>query len=380
MKKRYMFTPGPTMVPAEVLTAEAQTMIHHRTPEFSRILREVTDWLKELFGTEQEVFTIAGSGTAAMEAAIANTCCPGDKAICAAGGKFGERWAELCEAYGCDVNIIEVEWGKSLSAQQAEAALAETPQARVLCITQSETATGALTDVEAIAALTRGTSTLLVVDAITGVGVHPVRMDQWGADVVVSGSQKGCMIAPGLAFIAVSPRTWDAIEACTSPRYYLDLRAMRKDLEKTTTPFTPAVSLIRALHRALEMMREEGLDNVLARHASLARAARVAMKALGLELVAEEPVNGVTAVWAPPGVDTDKMTKKMRDDYGVTIAGGQGKLKGKIFRIGHMGYVSPEDLLVAIATVERALRDQGYACELGKGVAAAEAVLFEPAG
>ena len=376
MKKHYMFTPGPTMVPAQVLMAEAAPMIHHRTPQFSRILREVTDGLKELFGTEQEVFIIAGSGTAAMEAAVANTCSPGDKAICASGGKFGERWGELCQAYGCDVKTVELEWGKSLTLERARAALDGTPDARVLCITHSETSTGALSDVEAIAALTRNTDTLLVVDAITSVGVHPVKMDEWGVDVMVSGSQKGCMIPPGLAFIALSARSWDVVERCSSPRYYLDLRAMRKSLQKTTTPFTPPISLIRALHKALEMMHEEGLENLFARHARLAEATRAAMKALGLKLLAENPVNGVTAVHAPEGVDTDKMTKKMRDEYGVTIAGGQAHLKGKIFRIGHMGYVSGEDLLVAISTVERALKDLGYNFAVGSGVAAAQAVLF----
>jgi len=253
VKKHYMFTPGPTMVPPEVLLAEAAPMMHHRTPQFSRILREVTDGLKELFGTQQEVFVIAGSGTAAMEAAVANTCSPGDRAICVTGGKFGERWAELCAAYGCEVLRVECEWGRSPTVEQVKEALAKAPDARVLCVTHSETSTGALTDVEAIAALTRGSNTLLLVDSITtlllvdsitGVGVHPVRMDEWGVDVLVSGSQKGCMMPPGLAFIAVSPRTWEVVEQCTSPRYYLDLRAMRDNLEKTTTPFTPAVSLI----------------------------------------------------------------------------------------------------------------------------------------
>jgi len=380
MQKHYMFTPGPTMVPAEVLLAEAAPMMHHRTPQFSQILREVTDGLKELFGTDQDVFMIAGSGTAAMEAAIANTCSAGDKAICAVGGKFGERWAEICKSYGCDVKTIELEWGQSLSVEQARAALDETPEARALCITHSETSTGALTDVAAIAALTRRSETLLVVDSITGVGVHPVRMDEWGVDIVVSGSQKGCMIAPGLAFIAVSPRTWERVDRCTSPRYYLDLRAMQKNLQKTTTPFTPPVSLIRALHQAIGLMQQEGYENVFARHARLAEATRAAMTALGLRLLAEHPANGVTAVWAPEGVDTDMMTKKMRDEYGVTIAGGQAGLKGKIFRIGHMGYVSEEDLLVAIAAVERALKELGHECEFGRGVAAAQRALFGAGG
>ena len=375
--KRYLFTPGPTMVPAEVLLAEATPMIHHRTPQFSRILREVTDGMKELFGTAQDVYIIAGSGTAAMEAAVVNTCSAGDKAICAVGGKFGERWAELCETYGCKVKTIDIEWGKSLTVRQTEAALKEVPDARVFCVTHSETSTGAYTDVAAIAALTRKTNTLLLVDGITSVGIYPIRMDAWGVDIMVTGSQKGCMLPPGLAFLAVSPRTWQAVDACRTPRYYLDIRPMRKELEeKTTTPFTPAISLIQALHCAQRMLREEGLDNVFARHARLAEAARAAMTAIGLKLVAEHPVNGVTAVWAPEGINTGKMTKKMRDEWGVTIAAGQGDAKNRMFRIGHMGYVSAEDMLVAVSSVERALKEFGYEFEFGAGVAAAHRVLF----
>jgi len=376
MKKNYMFTPGPTMVPAEVLLAEAAPMVHHRTPQFSDIFSEVVEGLKELFGTKQDVYVIVGSGTAAMEAAIVNTCSPGEKAICVRGGKFGERWADICEAYGIEVVPVDLEWGTSLSVEQAQQALEENPDARALCVTHSETSTGALTDVEAIAALTCETDALLIVDSITSVGVHRVEMDRWGVDIMVSGSQKGCMVPPGLAFIAASARAWEVIEQCTAPRFYLDMCAMRKSWEKTTTPFTAAVSLTRALQKALAMMREEGLEELLERHARLAEAARAAMEALGLELVAEHPVNGVTAVWAPEGVDTDKMTKLMRDQYGVTIAGGQGDLKGRIFRIGHMGYVCEEDLLMCISAVERALKELGYKFEFGSGVAAAQQALF----
>jgi aspartate aminotransferase-like enzyme len=376
MKKNYMFTPGPTMVPAEVLLAEAAPMIHHRTPQFSAIIRQVTEWLKELFGTKEDVYIIAGSGTAAMEAAIVNTCSPGDRAICAAAGKFGERWGKICQAYGCDAKVIALPPGKSFTVDMARKALQETPGARVLCITHSETSTGALTDVEGIAALTRKSSTLLVVDSITGIGVHPMKMDEWGVDVVVTGSQKGLMLPPGLAFIAVSSRTWDAINKCTTPRYYLDLKAMKKNLEKDTTPFTPAISLIRALHCSLSLMRAEGFENIYARHARLAEAARAAMRAIGLKLVADCPANGVTAVWAPDGIDTEKMIKKARDEWGVTLTGGQDEMKGKLFRIGHMGYVSAEDMLVAVATVERALKEAGYKLECGKALAAANAVLF----
>ena len=370
MKKNYMFTPGPTMVPQEVLLAEAAPMIHHRTAQFSQILTETVDGLKKLFGTDENVYVIMGSGTAAMEAAVVNVLSPGDKAICASGGKFGERWKELSLAYGGEVVDIALEWGRSLTVEQAAQALKEHPDARALFITQSETSTGALTDIEAIARLTRDSNTLLVVDAITGVGVHPCKMDEWGIDILVSGSQKGCMMPPGLAFIAVSARTWEAIEACTSPRYYLDLGAMKKNWEKQTTPFTAAVSLIRGLHKALEMIFDEGLDHVHARHARMAGAVRTAVQALGLKLVADNPVNGVTALYGPDGLDTGKLVNLMRDKYGVTMAGGQGSLKGKILRIGHMGYVCDEDLLVAIGTLERALKELGCQVPYGAGLSA----------
>jgi len=375
MKKSYMFTPGPTMVPAEVLLAEAQPMIHHRTEEFSAILVEVQQGLQKLFGTSQTVYIIAGTGTAAMEAAACNICSAGDKIICVVGGKFGERWAELGKAFGCEVVNVNLEWGQSLSPERAGSLLQEHPDARALFITQSETSTGALTDVEAVAALTRKTGTLLAVDAITGIGVHPFRMDQWGVDVVVSGSQKGCMMPPGLAFIAVSERCWEVVAGCSSPRYYLDLRAMRKSWEKQTTPFTAPVSLVRALHKALGLMLEEGLDNVHARHERMARAVRAAVRALRLELLAENPVNGVTAVHGPHGMDTNALTKKMVEDYEVRIAGGQSHLKGRIFRIGHMGYVSEEDILVVIGALEKALADLGHRFELGVGLRAAHETL-----
>ncbi|MFO8007368.1 MAG: alanine--glyoxylate aminotransferase family protein [Candidatus Brocadiia bacterium] len=375
MKKNYMFTPGPTMVPHEVLLAEAAPMIHHRTAEFSAILEETTEGLKKLFGTDQTVYTVMGSGTAAMEAAVANVCSPGDTAICAPAGKFGQRWADLSEAYGCKVVSVDMEWGESLSADRLAAALEANPEARAVYITQSETSTGALTDLEAVAAVTRETDALLAVDAITGIGVHPVKMDEWGVDIVVSGSQKGCMIPPGLAFIAVSPRTWDAVEACTSARYYLDLAAMRKSWQRTTTPWTAAVSLVQALRKALEMMFEEGIEQIHARHARLAEATRAAVRAVGLELVADTPANGVTAVWGPEGVDTGELVAHMRASYGVQMAGGQAHLKGRIFRIGHMGYVSEEDLLVAVATLEKGLRDMGYEFDMGAGLDAARDVL-----
>ncbi|MFW6189058.1 MAG: pyridoxal-phosphate-dependent aminotransferase family protein [Planctomycetota bacterium] len=375
MKKNYMFTPGPTMVPQEVLLEEAAPMIHHRTDRFSAIMAEVNRGLQKLFGTEQTVFVIMGTGTAAMEAAVVNVCSPGDKVLYAPGGKFGERWGAIAEAYGCRTVPLPVEWGESLAVDDASAALAEHPDAKAMYVTHSETSTGALTDVRAIAALTRETDVLLGVDSITSIGVHPFELDEWGVDLAVSGSQKGCMVPPGLSFIAVSLRTWDAVEACESPTYYLDLKAMRKRAADHQTPFTGAVSLVRGLRRALQMMDEEGLQAVFARHARLARATRAAVKALGLRLVADTPANGVTAVYGPEGVNTGDLVNLMREKFGVTIAGGQADLKGKIFRVGHMGYVSEEDLLLCIGTLERALRELGYEFELGAGVQAVQEVL-----
>ncbi len=372
MKKNYMFTPGPTMVPHEVLLAEAAPMIHHRTTAFSEMLAETSRGLQKLFGTKEDVYIIMGSGTAAMEAAIVNVCSPGDKIICAPAGKFGERWVELGEGFGCEVVSLELEWGQSLTPGQARKALEEHPDARAIYTTHSETSTGALTDLGAIAAVTRRTDTLLAVDAISSIGVHPCKMDEWGVDVIACGSQKGCMIPPGLGYIAVSPRAWDVVEACSSPRYYLDLRLMRKRWAGgNQTPFTSAVTLVRAQKKALDMMQEEGLENVFARHERLAGAARAAAAALELGLVAENPANGLTAIHAPEGIDTGKLVAHMRDNYGVQMAGGQGHLKGKIIRIGHMGYVSEEELILAIAVLEKGLRDFGYEFDPSAGVDAA---------
>ena len=374
-KKNYMFTPGPTMVPQEVQLAEAQQMIHHRTDQFSEILKRVCDRMKKLYGTDQDVYTVMGTGTAAMEAAVANVCSPGDTVLCAPAGKFGMRWGELCEAYGCDVVNIDIEWGESLTADMVREALDENPGARALYMTHCETSTGALSDVEEIAAVTRETDTLLAVDAITSIGVHPFKMDEWGVDAAVCGSQKGCMVPPGLSFISVSDRAWDVIEEASSPTYYLDLLAMRSKWEGHQTPFTGAVTLVRALDKALEMIFDEGLENLYARHAKLAEATRAAVDALGLELVADNPANCVTAVYGPEGMHTGEIKKKMMQDYGVTIAGGQKHLKGKILRLGHMGYVSEEDLSVLLGALERALHEMGYDFDCGAGVSAAMDVL-----
>ncbi|MFQ5863223.1 MAG: pyridoxal-phosphate-dependent aminotransferase family protein [Candidatus Brocadiales bacterium] len=377
VRKHYLFTPGPTPVPPEVSLAEAAPLIHHRTPEFSRILAQVSEDLKDLFQTtEGEVYTLTSSGTGAMEACVVNLLSKGDTALVVRGGKFGERWAELCEAYGVKTICIDVEYGSAVEPGAVETALKKDKSIKAVFVTQCETSTGVLNDIETIARIVKGYPALLVVDAITAVGVGPFFMDKWQVDVAVTGSQKGLMLPPGLAFAAVRPGAWDAIKRADLPRYYWDLQAMRDALRKDTTPFTPAVSLVVALKVALEMIRKEGLENIWKRHARLAHATREAIKALGLELFAKRPSDILTAVKVPNGIDGVAFTKHLRDKYGVSIAGGQAELKGKIFRVTHVGYMDDFDVITAIAAIEKGLHDSGYPIEAGKGVATAQRLLM----
>lgn len=378
MKKTYLFTPGPTMVPPEVALAEAQPMIHHRTPEFSEIFVEVSDGLKYLFQTKtSDVYTLASSGTGGMEACVVNTLSRGDKALVVRGGKFGERWAEICEVYGVEVIPIDVEYGKAVDPELIRSALERNKGIKAVFTTQSETSTGALCDTEAIARIVKESGALMVVDAITAIGVHPFLMDDWGIDLAVTGSQKGCMLPPGLAFVCVGQNAMKAAEKSDLPKYYWDFRKMQKNLKNATTPFTPAVSLIRALKVVIDMVKAEGIENVWRRHARLAHATREAVKALGLELFAGEySSNVLTAVKSPSGLDTSAFLKKLRDKYGVSLAGGQDQLKGKIFRIGHMGYINDFDIITAISAVEKGLSECEYPVEVGKGVARAQEILL----
>ncbi len=378
VKKHYLFTPGPTPVPPEVSLAEAAPLIHHRTPEFSRLLAVVSEDLKDLFQTrEGKVYTFTSSGTGAMEACVVNLLSRGDTVLVARGGKFGERWAELCEAYGVKTVCVDVEYGSAAEPEAIEAALEKNKSIKAVFITQCETSTGVQNDIETIAGIVKGYPVLLIVDAITAVGVSPFFMDKWQVDVAVTSSQKGLMMPPGLAFAAVRPTAQDAIKKAGLPRYYWDLRVMDKALKKDTTPFTPAVSLIVALKKALEMVKEEGLENVWARHARLARATRGAVKALGLELFARQPCDILTAVKVPDGVDGVAFTRNLRDKYGVSIAGGQAELKGLIFRMAHVGYMNDFDVITAIAAVEKGLHDSGYPVEPGRGVATAQRLLMD---
>ena len=373
MIKRYLLAPGPTPVPPEVALRMAQPMIHHRTPEFSQLFAETREGLRRLFQTKQDVLMLAASGTGAMEAAVVNLLGPGDRVIVVNGGKFGERWKKLCETWGIGVEEVKVEWGRAVEPEAVAAALERVPNAAAVFVQASETSTTAVHPVEAIGKLTRSRDTLLVVDGITAVGVYDVPMDRWGVDVLVTGSQKALMLPPGLGFIALSERAWKKAEGRRFPAFYFDLARERKNQSDNTTAYTPAVSLVIGLHEVLRMLEAEGLENVFARHAALAEATRDAVQALGLRLLAPAaPSPAATGFYLPEGIEGGKLAKYLRDRMGITFAGGQDHLKGKVLRIAHIGYFGPFDIVTAIGAVEMALTRFGARVELGAGVAAAE--------
>ena len=379
MKKNYLLTPGPTSLPAEVLEALAKPMIHHRTPQFQAILKEAVEGLKYIFQTKNDVFVLSSSGTGAMEAAVANLLSPGDSAITVEGGKFGERWTELCQAYGVKTEVIKVEWGQAVSPSEINLKLKnKNSEIKAVFVTLCETSTAVTNDIKAIADVLRNTETVLVVDAISGLGVIDLKTDEWGVDVVVSGSQKGLMLPPGLGFISVSEKAWKLIDQAKSPRYYFDLRLCKKAWAQTDTPFTTSVSLVVALNAALKMLKAEGLENVFKRCRKLADAVRAAAKAMGLKLYAQEDCSSeaVTAVCVPLGIDGEKLVKTMRDIHGITIAGGQAELKGKVFRIASMGYLNEFDIILALACLEKVLFQMGHKFELGAGLKAAQEVFL----
>ena len=377
MIKQLLLAPGPTPVPSRVRLAMAQPMFHHRTPQFSALFGEVRAQLQELFQTEQDVLMLAASGTGAMEAAVNNCFAPGDEVIFVNGGKFGERWGKLSSTFGLKPVEIKVEWGRAVRPEQVEQALAEHPNAKGVLVQASETSTAAVHPIEQLSAITRKTNALLVVDGITAVGVYPIPMDQWGVDVLVTGSQKALMLPPGLALIALSARAWERVGQTKQPRFYFDLPRERTNQAKNTTAWTPAISLVIGLREALTMMQEEGYPNVYARHARLASATRAAGLALGLRLVApDNPSPAVTGLYTPESIDGGKLFSYLRDKMRVVFAGGQDQLKGKIIRIAHLGYIGAFDTITAVAALEMALKHFGHPVELGRGVGAAQADLM----
>ncbi|RKY68361.1 MAG: aminotransferase [Candidatus Latescibacterota bacterium] len=379
MKKR-LFTPGPTTVPESVLLKMAEPIIHHRSAEYGELFAQINKGLKYLFQTENDVLTFTSSGTGAMEAAVVNLLSPGDRALVVRGGKFGERWAEICLAYGVQVEPLDVEWGYAVEPQQIAAKLQSIPEIKAVFTTHSETSTGVINDIETIGQIVKQHPALLVVDVITSIGTHRFLPDQWHIDVAVAGSQKGLMLPPGLAFASVSQKAWEAAESSKLPKYYWSFSAAKKSLAKNQNPYTPAVSLLVGLKKSLEIIQEEGLEKVWARHQRHARATRAAVRAMGLELFAKNPSNILTIVKIPEGIDGKLLLKTIGTKYGVTMAGGQAALAGKVVRISHMGYTDDFDILTAVAALERGLKDLGWHFELGSGVAAAQRVLTEENG
>ncbi|MBU1672774.1 MAG: alanine--glyoxylate aminotransferase family protein [Actinobacteria bacterium] len=378
MKKQYIYTPGPTPVPHEVAAAQT-SMVHHRTDEFGECLARVLEGLKFVMQTGNEVMLLTASGTGAMEAAVANCFSPGDTVIVFSGGKFGERLVEISSRFGLDAVVVEYAWGDCADPAELEKALEGNPDARGVFLTQSETSTGVVNDVEAFGRIVRGTDALFLLDAISGLGAVDLKTDEWGVDLCIGGSQKGLMTPPGLAFVAVSDDAWKASAGATLPRYYFDLQAARKAQSGSPpqTPYTPAITLVQALDVALRMLREEGLEAVFARHELFARATQAAVGAMGLRFVASDLSRAFvcTSVWAPEGLKSGDLVKLLRNEYGVSIAGGQGKLKGKIFRLGHVGYFDMFDVIAQVAAVEAGLKRLGYGVAIGCGVAAALEVL-----
>jgi len=379
MKKTYLLAPGPTPVPETVNLEMAAPMVHHRTPQFSKIFGEAAEDAKYLFQTKQDVIILASTGTGGMESCITNLFSPRDKVLVVNGGKFGERWGKISQAYGLEPVWINVEWGQAVDVNKVKEALDKDKDIRAVLVQASETSTAVAHPIEALSKLTRDRDdVLLVVDGITGVGVFPLPMDEWGIDAIVTGSQKALQLPPGLALVALSDKAWKFADQSKCPHFYFDLKKERKNLADKTSAYTPAVSLVIGLRAVLKSFKEEGIENVHKRHNRLARATRAATQALGLKMVAPDaPADSLTGVFLPDGIDGGKFVKSLRDDFGVTMAGGQDQWKGKVVRIAHLGYVDTFDTIVAIAAIEMALKKFGHAVELGKGVAAAQEILLE---
>lgn len=375
MPKRRLLTPGPTQVPEEGLLALARQVTHHRTEEFRRLLAEVVEGLKYVFQTQHDVVVLTSSGTGAMEAAVASVVPRGGTAIVLESGKFSERWRKIAQTHGVEVVRYEVPWGESFDAAHLANLLREHPQAVAVYSTLSETSTGVGHDIQALGRVVAATKTLLVVDGISGVGAMECRTDAWGIDVLVVGSQKGLMAPPGLAFLAISPRAWQQIESIPRQAFYLDLAAYRRAMAKYDTPYTPARSLIAALAESLRLLRSEGIEEVWARAKLLSQAARAGVQALGLRLAAARPAEGLTAVYFPEGLDGKRFLARLETRFGIKLAGGQGRLKDKVFRMAHMGIVDELDVLSALAAIELTLVEMGQSVKLGTGVAAASRVL-----
>jgi aspartate aminotransferase-like enzyme len=377
MKQRLM-TPGPTPVPEEALLELARPVFYHRSPEFRQLLGEVNDDLAHVFQTRNPIVTLTASGTGGMEGSLATAIPPGGKVICLIAGRWGERWKNICKAFGFECIVVSVPYGKALPPDLLTQALKQHPDAAAVCATLCETSTGVGLDIEGYGKLVAATPALLIVDAISGLGAMECRCDDWHIDLCVTGSQKALMMPPGLAFVSVSDKAVKAMERNTAARvFYFDLRKYLAKLKESDTPWTPANTLIKALRVSLRRLRSEGIENVWARHERLAEAARAGMTAAGLELFAERPAAGMTVVHVPKGIDGNELLKKLEKQYGLKLANGQDTLKGKIIRLSHMGYCDQFDVLAALGGLELVLLEMGHPIEPGAAVSAAQRVFAQ---
>ena len=379
MLKRYLLAPGPTPVPAEILLSMAAPIIHHRSPDFLPVLDSAKKGLQWLYQTKNDVLILSSTGTGGMVGAVKNFFNQGDEVLVVNGGKFGERWTKICQAYGLKVEEIVVEWGYAVKPEEVEERLKKNKNLKGVFVQASETSTGVYHDIQTLSSIVRKhEDTLFIVDAISALVAHDLRTDEWGIDIMVGGSQKGVMLPPGIAFVSVSEKAWKKAETSNIPKFYFNFRKERENLAKNQTNFTSPVTLIIGLNAGLKMLQAEGLENVFKRHERLAHATRKAVQAIGLELYPKEsPANSVTAIMTPPGIDGQAVYKNLREKYGITAAGGQDRAKGKIFRIAHLGYADRFDIIMAIAGIEMVLKGMGYPVTLGTGVAVAQALLMD---
>ncbi|MBI3658255.1 MAG: alanine--glyoxylate aminotransferase family protein [Acidobacteria bacterium] len=371
--KRRLLTPGPTPVLPEAALAMAAPLLNHRKDDFKRMFRDCVEMLKVVFQTKSDPIILTSSGSGAMEAAVTNLLSPGDKALVVVGGKFGERWEELCRAYCVEVTRLDVDWGSSVNVNDIAARLDRVADVKAVFVQATESSTGAANDIAALGQLvSRYPDTILVVDAITGLGCAPIHTDAWNLDVVIGGSQKAFMLPPGLAFLSVSEKAWARITTNRRPRFYFDLLKEQREQKSGQTSFTPAISLIQGLYAALKYITELGIDNLVAHAATQAAITRAAIQAMGLRLVAVHPANALTAVYNPVGIEGSKLIAELNRQFGLIMSGGQGQLKGKIFRIAHLGYFDFCDTLSTIGCLELVLYQLGYPLSLGAGLQAAQ--------
>ena len=377
IKKHYLLSPGPTPIPEGVLAAATYPMIHHRTPEFSRIFMEVVTSIKTIFQTQNDVYILASSGSGAMEAAVVNTLSPGDSAIVINGGKFGNRWGKICRAYGVSVREIILEWGEPYTKEQLSEELEINPDANAVFSTLAETSTGTEYDIHGYGEVVALSKAILVVDGISGIGAISCPMDDWNLDVLLSASQKSFMAPPGLAYISFSKKAWKLVEQSTLPKFYFDAKEAKTSIERETSPWTPAISLILQQLEALKIIEKIGMENLIDHHRILAEATRAGVQSIGLELLSKQPANILTAVKTPSGIDGEILVETMQEKYKTYIAGAQDPHQGNFFRIAHLGYMGGFDVLTALSALEMTLEDLGYNFVKGASLCAAKEILKE---